>query len=113
MAAQALQNQRREEQQVQVTYNDRPAGAQAAAAAPRTPGEIVPPPQVGAPGGLTRAGPGLSAPARGGLTDLREVLNVVHDLAERGIGVRSLADPLLINITDDGMGRVANELALV
>ncbi len=45
--------------------------------------------------------------------NLREVLNLVHDLAERGIGVRSLADPLPINITDDGMGRVANDLALV
>jgi uncharacterized BrkB/YihY/UPF0761 family membrane protein len=43
MAAQALQNQRREEQQVQVTYNDRPAGAQAAATAPQTPDDIVPP----------------------------------------------------------------------
>ena len=43
MAAQALQNQRREEQQVQVTYNDRPAGATAAATTPRTPEEIVPP----------------------------------------------------------------------
>jgi YihY family inner membrane protein len=43
MAAQALQNQRREEQQVQVTYNDRPPGAERAATAPRTPEEIVPP----------------------------------------------------------------------
>jgi DNA invertase Pin-like site-specific DNA recombinase len=39
--------------------------------------------------------------------NLREVLNLVHDLAERGIGVRSLADPLPINTTDDGMGRIA------
>jgi DNA invertase Pin-like site-specific DNA recombinase len=39
--------------------------------------------------------------------NLREVLNLVHDLAERGIGVRSLADPLPINTTDEGMGRVA------
>jgi hypothetical protein len=29
--------------------------------------------------------------------NLREVLNLVHDLAEKGIGVRSLADPLPIN----------------
>jgi YihY family inner membrane protein len=42
MAVQALQNQRREEQQIQVTYDDRPAGAQAAAT-PQTPQEIVPP----------------------------------------------------------------------
>ena len=39
--------------------------------------------------------------------NLREVLNLVHDLAGRGVGVRSLADPLPINITDDGMGRIA------
>jgi YihY family inner membrane protein len=43
MAAQALQNQRREEQRVEVTYNDRPPGAEASARAPRTPEEIVPP----------------------------------------------------------------------
>lgn len=39
--------------------------------------------------------------------NLREVLNLVHDLAERGIGVRSLADPLPINTGDEGMGRIA------
>ena len=39
--------------------------------------------------------------------NLREVLNLVHDLAERGIGVRSLADPLPINTIDEGMGRIA------
>jgi DNA invertase Pin-like site-specific DNA recombinase len=39
--------------------------------------------------------------------NLREVLNLVHDLAGRGIGVRSLADPLPINTADEGMGRVA------
>ena len=37
MAAQALQNQRREEQQVKVTYDDRPAGTDRSAATPRTP----------------------------------------------------------------------------
>lgn len=39
--------------------------------------------------------------------NLREVLNLVRDLAERGIGVRSLADPLPINTADAGMGRIA------
>jgi DNA invertase Pin-like site-specific DNA recombinase len=39
--------------------------------------------------------------------NLREVLNLVHDLAERNIGVRSLADPLPINTADEGMGRIA------
>ena len=39
--------------------------------------------------------------------NLREVLNLVHDLAGRGIGVRSLADPLPINTADEGIGRIA------
>ncbi|MDT3443826.1 recombinase family protein [Pseudofrankia sp. BMG5.37] len=39
--------------------------------------------------------------------NLREVLNLVHDLGEKGVGVRSLADPLPINTTDEGMGRIA------
>lgn len=39
--------------------------------------------------------------------NLREVLNLVHDLADRGIGVRSMADPLPINTADEGMGRIA------
>jgi len=39
--------------------------------------------------------------------NLREVLNLVHDLAARGVGIRSLADPLPVNTTDEGMGRIA------
>ena len=39
--------------------------------------------------------------------NLREVLNLVHDLAEQKIGVRSLADPIRIDTTDEGMGKVA------
>jgi DNA invertase Pin-like site-specific DNA recombinase len=39
--------------------------------------------------------------------NLREVLNLVHDLNEKHIGVRSLADPLPINTADEGMGRIA------
>jgi DNA invertase Pin-like site-specific DNA recombinase len=39
--------------------------------------------------------------------NLREVLNLVHELADRGIGVRSLADPIPLNTDDDGMGRIA------
>lgn len=39
--------------------------------------------------------------------NLREVLNLVHELSENKIGVRSLADPLPINTTDEGMGRIA------
>jgi DNA invertase Pin-like site-specific DNA recombinase len=39
--------------------------------------------------------------------NLREVLNLVHDLAERGIGVRSLSDPLPIDTRSEGMARIA------
>ncbi|PRX98998.1 recombinase family protein [Allonocardiopsis opalescens] len=39
--------------------------------------------------------------------NLREVLNLVHDLGEKHIGVRSLADPIPINTADEGMGRIA------
>jgi DNA invertase Pin-like site-specific DNA recombinase len=39
--------------------------------------------------------------------NLREVLNLVHDLAERGIGIRTLADPLPIDTTTEGMARIA------
>jgi DNA invertase Pin-like site-specific DNA recombinase len=39
--------------------------------------------------------------------NMREVLNVAHDLQQRGIGVRSLADPLPIDTRAAGMGRVA------
>jgi len=39
--------------------------------------------------------------------NLREVLNLVHDLAEKGIGVRSPADPMPIDTTSEGMGHIA------
>ena len=39
--------------------------------------------------------------------NLREVLNLVHDLDQRGIGFRTLADPLPIATTGEGMGRIA------
>jgi DNA invertase Pin-like site-specific DNA recombinase len=39
--------------------------------------------------------------------NLREVLNLVHDLNDKKIRVRSLADPLPIDTADDGMGRIA------
>jgi YihY family inner membrane protein len=42
MALQALQNQRRPEQQVEVTYDDRPAGPPGPASTPRTPADILP-----------------------------------------------------------------------
>jgi YihY family inner membrane protein len=43
MALQALQNQRREEQQIEVTFNDRPAGAEVPGQTPRTPQDVSPP----------------------------------------------------------------------
>lgn len=43
LALQALENQRREEQQVIVTFTDREPGAQAAPTTPRTPDEVSPP----------------------------------------------------------------------
>jgi len=53
LALQALQNQRREEQQVTVTFTDRPAGEPPGGPdepqAPRTPDEIVPPGRAGPP----------------------------------------------------------------
>ena len=45
LAAQALQNQRRDEQRIQVSYDDLPSHAAATAGFPRTPDEIVPPPR--------------------------------------------------------------------
>jgi DNA invertase Pin-like site-specific DNA recombinase len=39
--------------------------------------------------------------------NLREVLNLVHDLSEKKIGVRTLADPIPINTADESMGRIA------
>jgi DNA invertase Pin-like site-specific DNA recombinase len=42
--------------------------------------------------------------------NLREVLNLVHDLAKHGIGMRSLADPLPINTLHEDIGPVASLL---
>src|SRR5213076_359883 len=65
--------------------------------------------------------PGMAAPlayARGGDTvvvhtldrlgrNLREVLNLVHDLGERRVGVKTLSDPLVIDTAGAGAGRLA------
>jgi len=47
MALQALQNQRRPEQDIEVTFNDRPAGIEAPARTPQTPAEVTPPADAG------------------------------------------------------------------
>jgi YihY family inner membrane protein len=43
MALQALQNQRREEQHIEVSFHDRPSGAPAPDSIPQTPAEVAPP----------------------------------------------------------------------
>ncbi len=43
MALQALQNQRRPEQHIEVTFDDRPSGAEVPDRTPRTPEEVAPP----------------------------------------------------------------------
>jgi len=50
MALQALQNQRRPEQHVEVTFNDRPPDAAEPASTPQTPDEVAPPAEARAPG---------------------------------------------------------------
>jgi YihY family inner membrane protein len=49
MALQALQNQRRPEQHIEVTYHDREQGAKLRVLAPRTPDQVAPPAAVVAP----------------------------------------------------------------
>jgi YihY family inner membrane protein len=49
LALQALQNQRRPEQHVEVTFSDREAGAEVPARTPQTPGEVAPPADVTVP----------------------------------------------------------------
>jgi len=60
MALQALQNQRREEQSVRVTFTDRPPGTLAPPHTPQAPEEIVPPAKPRPP-----TAPGQPAPAPG------------------------------------------------
>src|SRR6266581_5039327 len=57
LAAQALQNQRREEEHVEVSFADRPPDAAPSANTPRTPEEIAPPAKPPGP-----AGPGGPVP---------------------------------------------------
>jgi YihY family inner membrane protein len=62
MALQALQNQRRNEQQVRVSFTDRPPGTKPDPDTPRTPEEITPPAQ---PGDSARSGQPASFPQAG------------------------------------------------
>jgi YihY family inner membrane protein len=61
MALQALHNQRREEQQIKVTFNDRPPGTPAAVTTPRTPAEAAPDGGPTRPPAARRSQPGPRA----------------------------------------------------
>ena len=61
MALQALQNQRRKEERVRVSFTDRPRGAKAGPGTPRTPEEIAPPAEPGR--AVESAGPAESGRA--------------------------------------------------
>ena len=49
MALLALQNQRRPEEHIEVTFDDRPAGAPEPASTPQTPDQVAPPAPVPEP----------------------------------------------------------------
>ncbi len=57
MALQALQNQRRPEQRVEVTFDDRPADTEAPARTPQTPDEVAPPADTRVPEPRSAADP--------------------------------------------------------
>jgi YihY family inner membrane protein len=69
MALQALQNQRRPEQHIEVTFDDRKPGVEAPARTPRTPDEVAPPadqPPAGARVPAPRSASGGDRAKRGG-----------------------------------------------
>ena len=61
MALQALQNQRRPEQHIEVTFDDRESGAEAPARTPQTPDEVAPPADLRVPGPRGQAKPAQAA----------------------------------------------------
>src|SRR4029077_4304387 len=61
MALQALQNQRRPEQHVEVTFDDRPPETDAPARTPQTPDEVAPPAEAPVPEQRTSADEGTAA----------------------------------------------------
>ncbi len=56
MALQALQNQRRPEQHIEVSFHDRPADAAEPVMTPRTPGEVSPPGELAQPAETAQPG---------------------------------------------------------
>ncbi len=69
MALQALQNQRRPEQHIEVTFDDRESGAEVSARTPQTPDEVAPPADVQIPEQLSRAETGSERAGSGGSGD--------------------------------------------
>jgi YihY family inner membrane protein len=57
MALQALQNQRRPEQHIEVSFDDRPPGTEVPARTPRTPGDVAPPAPVPGPAPVPEPAP--------------------------------------------------------
>jgi len=58
MALQALQNQRRPEQHIEVSFHDRPPDAAEPVMTPRTPGEVTPPGELAQPPEMAQAAEG-------------------------------------------------------
>ncbi len=69
MALQALQNQRRAEQDVTVSFNDRPRGAKAAASTPQTPDQVTPPADAAGDDGAAGDGAADDGPANDSAAD--------------------------------------------
>ena len=69
MALQALQNQRRPEQHIEVTFDDRESGAEVSARTPQTPDQVAPPADVQIPEQLGRAETGSERAGSGGSGD--------------------------------------------
>ena len=99
MALQALQNQRREEQQIRVTFNDRPPGVRRAATTPRTPEDILHPdvdsaaPRRRPPRGLAPAAPAPKSPAATAVTARLMIMLMDVPLVSRGRHLRNIPAP--------------------
>jgi len=64
MALQALQNQRRPEQHIEVTFDDRPPDAPEPASTPQTPDEVAPPAETRVPEPRVQPEPGVEPDSR-------------------------------------------------
>ena len=84
MALQALQNQRRPEQHVEVTFDDRPSGAAEPAWTPRTPDQVAPPAEMARPVDIQVPGQRPDADTRPGSPDADTRPGSPDQRAERG-----------------------------